>query len=678
MTELYAWLILLLPIASFVLIGAGRLLPALRRSQRWAGYLTIAAIAVALGLSLWALAAVAGQQGTAVGFPAHNWIRFGFGDRGTSQFVTIPMGIHLDGLTAVMLVVATSVSLLVQIYSQGYMHGDGGYSRYYAYMSLFTASMIGLVLASSILMVFFFWELVGLCSYLLIGFWFHRPSAAAAAKKAFVVTRFGDLGFLAAIVLIWSHTGTFVIADLQQAALSGQIGSVTLTLFALGVFAGAAGKSAQFPLHIWLPDAMEGPTPVSALIHAATMVAAGVYLVGRLYPVFASASAALHTVAIIGGITALVGGLLGLVMTDIKRVLAYSTISQLGYMMLGIGTGGYVAGLFHLMNHAFFKALLFLGAGSVHHSSNTFDMRAMGGLRRYMPLTFWTFVIGSLSLSGIPPFSGFWSKDEILRSAWNDNPLLFLLGFITVFLTAFYMFRAIFLTFFGDYRGGAAAELPDGGGPVYADEQAREGAELAHQTVHTAADKVDESRWLSGHPHESPWVMVLPLLVLAVPAVLTGLLNLNGGFGDLIRGALPESMRGIDPEGTNWGVLVAATTVALLGVLAAAVVYYYRRGADEAIGRAVQPAWTFLAHRMYLDDLAETVVVRWAFYGGVCVIAQAFDSYVVDGAVNGVAWCTRRAGYHLRKAQDGELQTYGFVFLSGVVLIAALVFALHV
>ncbi len=678
MSELAAWLILALPIASFLIIGAGRLIPALRQHQRWAGYIAILAVGAAFLLSLWALATVAAQGGTAIGFAAHDWLQFGFGDRGTSQFVSIPIGIHVDGLTAVMLVVATSVSLLVQIYSQGYMHGDGGYSRYYAYMSLFTASMLGLVLASSILMLFFFWELVGLCSYLLVGFWFHRPAAAAAAKKAFVVTRFGDLGFLAAIVLIWSHTGTFVISDLQQSALAGRIDSVTLTLFALGVFAGAAGKSAQFPLHIWLPDAMEGPTPVSALIHAATMVAAGVYLVGRLYPVFASASAALHTVAIVGAVTALVGGLLGLVMTDIKRVLAYSTISQLGYMMLGIGTGGYVAGIFHLMNHAFFKALLFLGAGSVHHSSNTFDMRSMGGLRRYMPFTFWTFVIGSLSLSGIPPFSGFWSKDEILRSAWNDNPILFVLGFITVFLTAFYMFRAIFLTFFGDYRGGAPAESPDGGGPVYADEQAREHQETAHRPAPNATDRVEESQWLSGHPHESPWVMVLPLLILAVPAILTGFLNLNGGFADLIRGALPDSMRGIDPEGTNWPILISATAVALLGVLAAAVVYYYRLGLDEAIGRAVQPAWIFLSHRMYVDDLAQTVFVRWVFYGGICAAAQAFDTYVVDGAVNGVAWCTRRAGYQLRLAQDGELQTYGFVFLSGVVLIAALVFALHV
>jgi NADH-quinone oxidoreductase subunit L len=675
--ELTAWLILLIPIASFLLIGVGRLFGPLRAKQQWAAYLTMLAIAAAFVLSLFALAAVMAQNGTAIGYPNHNWLNFGFLGTSTFAYVTIPIGIHMDGLTAVMLVIATSVSLLVQFYSQGYMHGDKGYSRYYAYMSLFTASMIGLVMGSSLLMVFFFWELVGLCSYLLIGFWFHRPSAAAAAKKAFIVTRFGDLGFLAAIVLIWNRSGTFVIGDLQQMAIAGQIGAVTLTLFALGVFSGAAGKSAQFPLHIWLPDAMEGPTPVSALIHAATMVAAGVYLVGRLYPIFATATAAMETVAIIGGITALIGGLLGLVMTDIKRVLAYSTISQLGYMMLGIGTGGYVAGLFHLMNHAFFKSQLFLGAGSVHHSSNSFDMRTMGGLRRFMPLTFLTFLIGSLSLCGIPPFSGFWSKDEILNSALNANPVLFLLGFVTVFLTAFYVFRAIFLTFFGSYRGGETEEQPDGGGPVYVDQQRQEMEERTAEPAPSVHRETPESEWRTHTPHESPWVMVLPLLILAVPAIFSGFLNINGGFGDLVNGALPPQMRGASTEATNWPLLIASTTMAFAGIVAASLIYFFNRGWDEAVGRAFKPFWVFLSHRMYLDALAQDVIVRYAFYGGICVAAQAFDTYVVDGIVNGVAWCIGGFGYYLRRVQNGELQTYGFVFLSGVVLIAALVFVLH-
>lgn len=678
MTEGYVWLILLLPIASFVLIALGRLAPELRRSQLWAGYLSILAMLVAFGLSLWALSTAMDHDGQAVGFASHAWLNFGFLTAGTSMHATISFGVHLDGLTGMMLVVVTGVSLLVQLYSQGYMHADAGYSRYYAYLSLFTASMLGLVLGSSILMVFFFWELVGLCSYLLIGFWFHRPSAAAAAKKAFIVTRFGDLGFLAAIVLIWSRSGTFSIEGLQRLALGHQIGAITLTVFALGVFAGAAGKSAQFPLHVWLPDAMEGPTPVSALIHAATMVAAGVYLVARLYPIFAASSEAMHTVAIVGGVTALAGGLLGLVMTDIKRVLAYSTISQLGYMMLGLGTGGYVAGLFHLMNHAFFKALLFLGSGSVHHSSNTFDMRKMGGLRRFMPVTFWTFVIGSLSLSGIPPFSGFWSKDEILRSAWDDNTLLFLLGFITVFLTAFYMFRAIFLTFFGDYRGGEPPEVHGGGGPAYLREQEREAAERRAMPLVTPDHRVPEREWQSGHPHESPAVMIIPLLILAVPALLSGFLNTNGGFGDLVKGALPEQMRGINADqATNWGLLISSSLLAVLGILAAAYVYLWRRGTAVVLGRAVPGLWGFLSNRMYLDWLYERLVVGDAFYHGICWLAQAFDTYVIDAIVNGAGWVTRRGGYYLREAQNGELQTYGFVFLSGVALIAALVLVMH-
>src|SRR5579883_3125859 len=447
--EGFAWAIFLLPVASCVLITLALATGLLRRGNlRLAGYLTILCIFVAFLLSLWALAAVNHNDGHPLGYTSHQWLQFpGF---------SFTLGLRVDGLTAVMLIVVTSVSTLVQFYSQGYMEGDPGYGRYYAYMSLFTASMLGLVLADSILMIFIFWELVGLCSFLLIGFWFHKPSAAAAAKKAFITTRVGDVGFMIGILILWTHTNTFNIAQLHRLAASGAIGSTTLTLAALGIFAGAAGKSAQVPLHIWLPDAMGGPTPVSALIHAATMVAAGVYLVARMFPVFDApgASGALHTVAWIGAITAIVAATMGVVNPDIKKVLAYSTISQLGYMMLSLGTGAYVAAIFHLMNHAYFKALLFLGSGSVNHASNTFDMRRMGGLRKVMPVTFVTFLIASLSLSGVPPFSGFYSKDDILHAAWNDNKILFVLGFLVVFMTAFYMFRAIFLTFFGEFRGG--------------------------------------------------------------------------------------------------------------------------------------------------------------------------------------------------------------------------------
>ncbi|MCH8815854.1 MAG: NADH-quinone oxidoreductase subunit L, partial [Chloroflexi bacterium] len=428
---------MLLPIGSLSIISLVSLLGLTRDgvwNPRFSGYVTILAIGTAFLLSLWALDTAIAADGHRTGFDAHEWV---FVDP-----LRIDIGITLDGLSGIMLVIVTGVSLLVQIYSQEYMRGDEGYNRYFAFMSLFTASMLGLVIASSILQIFVFWELVGVSSYLLIGFWFFKDAARRAATKAFVVTRIGDLGFLIAILIIWSETGELNVPVIHELAAAGAIGSTTLTWFALGIFAGAAGKSAQFPLHVWLPDAMEGPTPVSALIHAATMVVAGVYLVARFFPVFAASDDAIVTVAAIGSITAIIAALLGIVATDIKRVLAYSTISQLGYMMMGLGVGGLVAVMFHLFTHAFFKALLFLGAGSVNHATGTFDMRKMGGLRTAMPITFATMTIGSLALVGIFPLAGFWSKDEILAHAWGAGggvgQLVFWLGVVAAFMTAFY------------------------------------------------------------------------------------------------------------------------------------------------------------------------------------------------------------------------------------------------
>jgi NADH-quinone oxidoreductase subunit L len=412
------WLILFLPLISFVVIAVF-IRPFVKPHSRIAGYITITAIAGSLALSIWALLEVMGRPEHELAIPVINWLTIGA--------FSFEAGILMDSLTAIMLIVVTLVSLMVQIYSQGYMHGDPGYHRYYAFMSLFTMSMLGLVLANSLLMMFVFWEMVGLCSYLLIGFWFQRASAANAAKKAFIVTRLGDFGFLAALLILYANTGTFDIVQLRALAAAGTLGGAVLTWAAIGIFAGAAGKSAQFPLHVWLPDAMEGPTPVSALIHAATMVAAGVFLVARMLPLFEHSAAALNTVAIIGGFTAIFAASMGLVAVDIKRVLAYSTVSQLGYMMLGLATGGVAIGIFHLFNHAFFKALLFLGAGSVNHATGTFDMREMGGLRKVMPWTFALFIIASLSLAGIWPLAGFWSKDEVLASALEKQPVLFVL-----------------------------------------------------------------------------------------------------------------------------------------------------------------------------------------------------------------------------------------------------------
>ena len=628
------WAILLLPIGSLLTIALWT-----RPNPRSSGYVTIAAIAGAFLFSLWALDSVIASDGTALAFRSHEWLTVGD--------LTVNVGLRVDGLTVIMLLVVTAVSLLVQIYSQGYMAGDGGYSRYFAYMSLFTASMLGLILVDSILVLFVFWELVGLSSYLLIGFWFHKPAAVRAAMKAFLVTRLGDVGLLLAIILIWTKVGTFDIAEIQELAVAGAISVNVLTVFALGIFAGAVGKSAQFPLHVWLPDAMEGPTPVSALIHAATMVVAGVYLVARFFPVFEVAEDAQLTVAVVGGTTALLAALLAVVATDIKRVLAYSTISQLGYMMLALGLGGYVAAIFHLLTHAFFKALLFLGAGSVNHATNTFDMRRMGGLRKVMPLTYATFFVASLSLAGVFPLAGFWSKDEILSQAWTEQPLLFVVAMAVVFLTAFYMFRAIFLTFGGEYQGGEAPE---------------EGSHGADQS----------------HPHESPRVMAAPLLVLAVPALLIGFANVSGGVEHLLAGALPLEMRHALPEfNFNWGIALGSSALALAGIGSAWLFYGARVLSAERVRLTLQPIHTLLERKYFLDDLFEGVLVRGLLYRVGAGALSLFDSLVVDRVPNEIARGLRLSSFGLRMLQTGQVQVYGAMAFAGLLLAGGLAFLLN-
>jgi NADH-quinone oxidoreductase subunit L len=630
--EPLAWAIYFAP-----LVGAGAIVAFLRSRPLDAGRVMIGCIGLSFVLSLWALSSVMGgdQAGEPIGFEPHHW--FSIAD------LDVAFGIRLDGLTGVMLVVVTSVALLVQIYSTGYMHGDAGYARYFAYMGLFTTSMLGLVLASSLLQLFIHWELVGLCSYLLIGFWFHRPSAAAAAKKAFIVTRFGDFGFLLAVLLIWTETREFDIAFINEHAEDLTAG--VAAAFTLGLFAGAVGKSAQFPLHIWLPDAMEGPTPVSALIHAATMVAAGVYLIARFFPSFEAAPPGVMTfVAYIGAITALMAATIGVVATDIKRVLAYSTISQLGYMVMALGLGGYVAALFHLFTHAFFKALLFLGSGSVNHASGTFDMRRMGGLREHMPWTFATFVIGALSLSGVFPLAGFWSKDEVLHVALEEDRFLFVIGAGVAFLTAFYMFRAIILTFLGSYRGGEPPE---------------------HGPTSPAHDG----------PHESPRSMVAPLVVLAVPAIGIGFVNVTGGFGHLIEGALPEALRHGHAEAST-AVLVASTVAALSGIAFAFSVYYARMPAPETLRARLGPLSNVIERKYYMDEIAEGVLVRGFLYRGVARAAELFDTYVVDMAVNMVGWATRLGSEVARRTIFGQQQAYSGLLLAGVLGAVMVLFVL--
>ena len=635
-----------MPLASFALISLV-IRPFVGAQSQSAGYITIAAVALSFVLSIWALIATSAAHGP-LAYPTHSWISAGEFD--------FAVGILMDPLTAIMLVVVTGVSLMVQIYSVGYMHGDAGYARYYAYMSLFTCAMLGLVLANNLIQMFVFWELVGLGSYLLIGFWFDRPAAAAAAKKAFIITRFADFGFLLGILFLFFNGGAFadaglnvfVVTDIYQGVEMGLLGVVAAQWIALGIFAGAMGKSAQFPLHTWLPDAMEGPTPVSALIHAATMVAAGVFLVARFFPVFELSIAAMNTVAIIGGITAIFAASMGLVANDIKRVLAYSTVSQLGYMMLALGVGAYGPAIFHLFTHAFFKALLFLGSGSVNHATGTFDMRYMGGLRVAMPITYITFIIGSLSLAGIVPLAGFWSKDEILSHAFgNGDPvstLVFALALIAAFMTAFYMFRAVFMTFHGNFKGGADRD-PD--------------AHAEHPI----------------HLEESPKTMALPLIILAVPAVLAGIVA-NSVF-DL--GIIPahwlshflDYNPAVQVGYVKFNMLIAgiSTVVALAGIGLAYLMYISRSVSPEGMGRTFRPIHTLLYRKYFMDELYEDVIVKRVFYGGVAYALDWVDKSVVDKIANFCGWLGANTGTAIRQVQTGQLQAYGMGISVGILII---------
>ncbi len=641
------WLIMLMPLFSFIINGL-IVRQFVKKESKTYGYITIGAIGISAIFAIWALFSLLSIESHELAVPDVSWVVIENG-------VTIHLGLIADQLSIVMAVTVSIVSLMVQIYSLGYMaHDEAGYYRYYTFMSLFTFSMLGLVLSDNLLFTFVFWEMVGLCSYLLIGFWYHKKSAADAAKKAFIVTRIGDFGFLAGILILFFNTGTFDIHQLHELAVAGILGGTVLTWAAIGIFAGAVGKSAQFPLHVWLPDAMEGPTPVSALIHSATMVSAGVFLVARMMPLFVYSTQAITLVAVIGGFTAIFAATMGLAANDIKRVLAYSTISQLGYMMLGLGAVGMVlagegnasveiakagvaVGMFHLFTHAFFKSLLFLGAGSISHSSGTFDMRLMGGLRRTMPWTYATFLIGSLSLAGIWPLAGFWSKDEILVNALEAQPVLFTLAMITVFLTAFYMFRAIFMTFHGEYRGGATD------------------------------DGVDHS-----HTHESPWVMVGPLVFLAILAIAAGWWNLTGGFNEFLghhggHGAA-SIIAGLFNPFTH--VLpVAALLVGLFGIFMAYVIYIRKWITAERLGKFFGPLYTLVFRKYFFDELYENIIVKLVLMKKLFTGFTVFDSKGVDGAVNGVSDVVMSGGRAIRRAQTGQLQLYGLFIGIGVAII---------
>lgn len=534
---------------------------------------------------------------------------FGVGD----QVLTV--GYAVDGLTAMMLVVVGFVALMVMLFSVGYMAGDGGMARYYSVLSLFTASMTGLILADGFIALFIAWELVGACSYLLIGFWFEKPSAAAAAMKAFLVTRIGDVGLFVAIALLWTKTGQTGYSAVMAAM--PDLAPWVLTASALLLFVGAAGKSAQFPLHVWLPDAMEGPTPVSALIHAATMVAAGVFLVARVWPLFAAAPTALWVVLGIGTFTAIGAATIGVSQTDIKKVLAYSTISQLGFMFAALGAGAWQAAVLMLVAHAAFKALLFLGSGSVIHGTGTQDMREMGGLAAKMRITNVTWWVGAAALAGIPPLAGFFAKDEVLKGVSETSGVAFGVLVVAAGFTAFYITRATVLTFLGSYRG-------------------------------------------SAHPHEGGWVMWLPLVALAVPAV---------GLGVLAETGL-EAL-GSHGEPLAVGIAVGATVVAVAGVALAWVLYARGPAEDGVLEARLGPIWRATRSAYGADTAVRSLIVEpvTAFSAGLYALV---DRLVFDGLAEGLAWLARRVGRGLAGLQTGDGQWYAALMGAGVIALIAL------
>ena len=560
-------------------------------------------------------------------------------------------GLVIDQLTAIMLIVVTLVSMLVQIYSIGYLHGEKNSTRFFAFISLFTFSMLGLVLADNLILVYVFWELVGLCSYLLISYWYNKPSAALAGKKAFITNRIGDAGFFLGIATLFYYLGTANFREIAEKLHHGGFDPHIITIAGILLFCGAIGKSAQFPLHVWLPDAMEGPTPASALIHAATMVAAGVYLTARSYSIFAAGDISLQFVSYIGIITSLLAASIALVQNDIKKILAYSTISQLGLMMVALGVGGYTAGVFHLMTHAFFKALLFLCAGAVIHNTGVQDIRQMGGLFGKMKITASTCFIACLAIAGVPPFSGFWSKDEILLAAFNHNKAIYGLSTLVAFMTAFYMFRLYILTFTGKPRD-----------------------------PHL-------------HPHESPKVMTWPLIILASLSAVSGLIGsplTNHWFSHFIY---------FHPEHhieVNYLVMYSSIAVGFLGIAMAWLFYKACPNIPKALAENCKPIYNLLLNKYYIDEIYDKVIVQP--FLTLTRLAFSFDSKIIDGSVNGAAtvtiwistikaWIDKyivdglvnltastvgAIGIVLRRLQSGFIQNYILLIFTSVIIIVLL------
>jgi NADH-quinone oxidoreductase subunit L len=606
----HAALIPLLPAISFIIVGFF-----LRRLPVLAATVSVCMSLISFALSL----------GVGYGVMTHNitvdnpliqripWLSI--------AGLTVDMGVYIDPISAMMLFIVTLVALMVQIYSIGYMRGDAGFGRFFAYLSLFASAMLGLVIAVNFVQLFVFWELVGLCSYLLIGYYFHKVSAREAAKKAFITTRIGDFGLLVGILFLQILFGTL---DFQQLASNvplyvAQHGTNLLTIVALLLFLGPIGKSGQFPLHVWLPDAMEGPTPVSALIHAATMVVAGVYLVARAFFLFSALPNAMEVIAWIGAFTACFAASIAFTQRDIKRILAYSTVSQLGYMMLALGVGSVTASMFHLMTHAFFKALMFLAAGAVLHGlPDKNDIFEMGGLRHKMPVTFAAMTIGVLAISGIPPFAGFFSKDEILLAVSQVSMPLYTIAVVTSFMTAFYMARLLIVVFCG-------SEKPD------------------------------------NHPHEAPMSMRIPLVVLGVLAVIGGYIPYVNDFGDWVR------FGSASHEGLNWGIAATSTVLSILAISLAWYIYGSGKVSSDKLSRRFSTLYKLSFHKYYIDEFY--LWLNHTFVDGLGKILYWLELHFVEGIVNGIAGLPVELGDLVRKGQTGKLQRYGLIMFGAILIV---------
>jgi len=577
---------------------------------------------------------------------------------------TADFTLRLDPLAAVMILVVTGVGTLIHVYSTAYMHEetDPEYARYFSYLNLFAAFMLVLVLGSNFLVMFVGWEGVGLCSYLLIGFWFEKRSASDAGKKAFIVNRIGDFGFVLGVLLAFVRFGTIDFQQIARAVapMSAEAGFGTISTITLLLFVGATGKSAQIPLYVWLPDAMEGPTPVSALIHAATMVTAGVYMIGRNAVLFAHAPATLTVVAVIGTATALMAGTIALVQNDIKRVLAYSTVSQLGYMFLAMGVGAYAAGIFHLYTHAFFKALLFLGSGAVIHAlGGEQDLRRMGGLKRDLPITYWTFLIGSIAIAGVPGFAGFFSKDEILfRTFASGHTLLWTVGLLTALLTAIYMFRLVFLAFFGE-------RAPEPVGPAHPEEE-EPAARAGHATDLTRSTHATHPT----HLHDAPPPMALALIVLAIGSVLAGYASLGGRFERFLEPSFaPQRLEEVADRGLELTLTGVSIVAALGGIAIAAYFFLTNRRAGERMAQQFAGPRRLLQNKYYVDEIYDAAIVQPIRIVSESALWKGIDVRVIDGAVNGVGETVIGASDILRRMQTGSVRAYAASLFLGVVLI---------